>query len=66
MEFVDDVEITIVDSIVVTGIPSVDSLNVDYQVTGAESLFVRAAARVRTQSFPSCSSWSSWFSLLDS
>jgi hypothetical protein len=40
IEFVADVEITFEDSIVVTGIPSVDSLNRMFDVTGVESLFI--------------------------
>jgi hypothetical protein len=39
IEFVADVEITFADSIVMTGISSVDSLNLMFEVVGAESLF---------------------------
>lgn len=41
IQFANDVVITIPDSFVVTGIPSIDSLNADYKVVWAESLFVR-------------------------
>ena len=40
IEFTVDVEITFEDSVVMTGIPSVDSLNRMFDVTGAESLFI--------------------------
>jgi|GEM_PF-3144288 len=41
IQFVQEVEISVVDSVVVTGIPSIDTLNVEYDVIWAESLFVR-------------------------
>jgi hypothetical protein len=40
IEFAADVEITLEDSVIVTGIPSVDSLNRMFNVTGVESLFI--------------------------
>ena len=41
IQFTDDVVLSIPDSIVITGIPAIDSLNVLYQVVHAESVFLR-------------------------
>ncbi|MFH1681750.1 MAG: S8 family serine peptidase [Candidatus Eisenbacteria bacterium] len=50
IQFVDDVVLSIPDSIIMTGVPTVDTLNVLYQVVFAESVFVRPSEMSQTDS----------------
>ncbi|MFH1312888.1 MAG: S8 family serine peptidase [Candidatus Eisenbacteria bacterium] len=43
IQFADDVTLSFQDSVVMTGIPSIDTLNVFYQVVHAESVFKRSS-----------------------